>query len=107
MRFVGLKLYVKGNIMYVIACDSQFNAEQTVFLVDRNKSKRKWWVTGGSSIMIFRNLDAAKLTKNKYKMNNPRIMTLEKANEAIRRNNELVEDRILDGDQSWDAHKDY
>lgn len=71
--------------MYCIMTDSRENERQCVGLVDRTKTKRKWWTaTEVKLLIVFRDKAAADRHCRKYKHNNPRVVSYQEAFDTLR-----------------------
>lgn len=93
---------------YYVAADSQYNEGQTVFLVDRRRDRTKWWTPELSGAMGFYMEGAAESRCRSYRFNNVRVVTAEVARMQDSNNRELQEEqeeRHLDYDPGWNAHK--
>jgi hypothetical protein len=64
-----------------------------LFLVDRTKCKRKWWVTNLPLAMIFEKESAAIIQKNKLVYKKPTVVSYEKALK-IAKQNAIIEEEL-------------
>ena len=66
---------------YVVIQNSRSNQKvmPTMFLVDRNRTKRMWWSPDSSYAMVFNSKDAAERQANKYRYNKPRVKRITSA----------------------------
>ena len=64
---------------YVVVTDSRELEGTKIFLVDRKKTRRRWWSTKLTNAMQFRKKSAALYQSSRYKHNNPQVITLTEA----------------------------
>ena len=92
------------NETYFVITDSRYNEDQTLFLVDRNKTKRKWWTTGLTQAIEFKKKDAADKAARKLIHNNARVVnkrtavTLSGFNDRIESNRFIYDDHPFSSD---------
>ena len=60
---------------YVVGCNSRYDS-RTLYLVDRTKTREKWWSNFTSDALIFRNKKDAEKVAKQYKYNNVRVIEL-------------------------------
>ena len=65
--------------MFVIATDSTAHHDTVLFLVDRRKNTKGFWSHRTENVLLFDAEGAAKAQAARFKFNNPRVMTLDKA----------------------------
>lgn len=53
-------------------------------LIDRSKSKDKWWTSELKNALVFESKEQAQLQCEKYKYNNPRVVPFDKANNEVK-----------------------
>lgn len=66
---------------YVVVQNSRRNKEvmPTMYLVNRNITKRMWWSPSAFLAMVFENKSAAEIQAKKYKYNNVRVKQITSA----------------------------
>ena len=62
---------------YIVITEGRKN--MTLFLVNRNIIKNKWWSTYWTDSFIFKKQSAAQIQANKLRFKSPRVITVEKA----------------------------
>ncbi len=78
-------------------------------LVDRSKSKRRWWTSDEAGIALqYRSLEAARFACRRLRRNEPRVVPFADVVSLLRKQSREIEmaQALADIDQSWDAHKD-
>ncbi len=80
--------------MFLIMCDSQEQPGVRLFLTDRKKTKEQWWTEGLELALIYSSEAAARQHCNKYKHNNPTVITFSKAKMVANKNKEFRENFI-------------
>lgn len=96
---------------FVIAADSRFNPGETVFMVDRNKSKKAFWSPSSVYALVYDNLQAAAKKCATLRFNNPRVIPLDRASsislkQYVERNIMDVHEAGMDANEAgWDGHK--
>lgn len=80
--------------MFLIMCDSQENPGIKLFLADRKKTKDQWWTSRLELALIYNRESAAKVHSQKYKFNNPAVITYSKAKSVASINRSLQENFI-------------
>ena len=94
--------------MFGIACDARKGGKlgiETLFLVDRNKTKRSWWTSDDFYLIRWYEHKEAALSKAAcFRFNNTRVLDRETIRAMIEQQESEINNN-LDSDQSWDAHK--
>ena len=96
---------------YAIICDARQGWKHginTLALVDRTKTKRRWWTSDDvNEIMRFNKKSAAEFSCKKLFMNNCRIVDYGSAYKIINQQDSNIIDSFSTADMElgWDAHK--
>ena len=69
--------------MWLVVTDCS-RGEKTLFLVNRNIIKNKWWALDINEARVFRVKKAADNYANKLKFRNPRVVTLNQGRKIAR-----------------------
>lgn len=68
---------------YVILQDSRKNQGKFLVMVDKNKSKDKWWTSIMENALVFTSKKTADDTCQKLKFNNPRVVPFDTAKNEV------------------------
>lgn len=68
---------------YIILQDSRKNNGMNLALIDRSKSKSKWWTSVLENALIFTSKKQAQIQCEKYKFNNPRVVPFDIAKKQV------------------------
>ena len=97
---------------FAIICDARKGGSlgiTTLALVDRSKTKRLWWTTDDSNIILnYRKKSAAEFAVSRLRRNNARIVSFNEAVSIIQDQESTIEYHdIMSGcELGWDAHKE-
>jgi len=95
--------------MYAIICDARKGKNlgiETLALVDRGKSKKLWWTSDQTDLILgYRKKSAAEFALSRLHLNNPRIVSLDEAERIIQEQRDDILDKECVGSQEWDDHK--
>ena len=61
---------------YVVICDSTFDKEVVLYLVDRNKDNKRWWSRYLTNALILSSKEEAEKIAKTYLFNNTRILEI-------------------------------
>ena len=98
--------------MFAVICNARRGRElgiEVLALVDRKKSRSRWWTSDNPSIAIcYPSRAAAQFAARRLRKNSPRVVSFEIASRQLTAQADKAlrddEDRLLD-DSSWDSHK--
>lgn len=79
-------------------------------LVDRSKSKRRWWTSDEPGIALqYGSLGAARFACRRLTRNEPRVVPFSEVVRLLREQAREIEmtEAMADCEQGWDAHKDW
>jgi len=81
--------------MYYIVSDSRYNDELTLFLVDRAKTKQKWWSDSILFAKSFKTKDQANKALERLKYNDPRVVELNEAKAIDSENTAIITENSI------------
>ena len=95
---------------YAIICDARQGWKlgiRTLALVDRSKTKRRWWTSDSTNlIMEFIKESAAEYSSRRLRRNNARVVNYETAVNIINEQDCDIMHHEADSELGWDSHKD-
>lgn len=96
--------------MYAIICDANQGRElgiNNLALVDRTLTKKLWWTSDNSSIIMnFRKRDLAEAVLKKLHHNNPQIVSFQIALNMINyQSKQVIAESLSDYELGWDDYK--
>ena len=80
-----------------------------LMLVDRTKSKARWWTSDEPNLAIrYRSEDAARFAARRLRFGGVRVVDFDEAARQIQRQDrEILPERAMsDTEQGWDGHKE-
>ena len=96
---------------YAIICDARSGKRygiDTLALVDRSKTKKRWWTSDCPElIMKFRKKSAADYSAKRMRKNNARVVAFDEAYEIITTQDETIgiHEANMENEAGWDGHK--
>lgn len=96
---------------YSIICDARAGESlgiSILALVDRRLTKRQWWTSDNSSLILgYEKRGAAEFACRRLRRNHARIVSTADARRMIREQNNEIEHQtaMMDSEQGWDSHK--
>lgn len=97
---------------FAVICDARAGERLGIgilVLVDRAKTKARWWTSDDASIAIrYEKADAAKFAAKRLRFNGARVVDFAGAAKALREQAAeiLCVEALAEGEQGWDSHKD-
>jgi hypothetical protein len=85
---------------YVIVANGQV-AQETVFLLDRQKQTRAWWSNRLDNVLVYREKRVADFKAASLKHNNPRVVTLAEAQRIAREQADVALRERGSADADW------
>jgi hypothetical protein len=70
-------------MVWVVSIDSRFQEGRSVFFMKQPNPTNQWWTVVLEKTAIFKDRDDAQRLVNKLKYNNPKVISLQAAHEAV------------------------